>query len=92
MVGLKNLYRLVTESTASLLPSQTRVFRSDWLITLAQGLVVGSACEAGELMQYLIKNPDDWQGLQQLAEFYDYIEIQPIANNYFMIRKRHGGG
>lgn len=83
--GLKNLYRLVTESQLRYYYRRPRIPKR--LINYArEGLVVGSACEAGELMRYLVANPDDREGLEKLAEFYDYIEIQPIANNYFMVR------
>lgn len=85
MTGLKNLYRLVTESQLRYYHRRPRIPKR--LVNYArEGLVVGSACEAGELMQYLIKKPDDKEGLEKLAAFYDYIEIQPIANNYFMVR------
>ena len=85
MTGLRNLYRLVTESHLRYFYRRPRIPKR--LINYArEGLVVGSACEAGELMRYLVANRDDWQGLKELAAFYDYIEIQPIANNAFMVR------
>jgi DNA polymerase-3 subunit alpha (Gram-positive type) len=87
MTGLRNLYRLVTESHLRYFYRRPRIPKR--LINYArEGLVVGSACEAGELMRYLVANREDWEGLKELGRFYDYIEIQPIANNAFM--KRNG--
>ncbi len=84
--GLRNLYRLVTESHLRYFQRRPRIPKR--LINYArEGLVIGSACEAGELMRYLVEHPNDLDGLEKLATFYDYIEIQPIANNYFMLRK-----
>ncbi len=86
MTGLKNLYKLTTESHLRYFKRHPRIPKR--LVNYArEGLIVGSACEAGELMQHLIHHPDDDAGLKELASFYDYIEIQPLANNEFMIRK-----
>ncbi|MFP5528105.1 PolC-type DNA polymerase III [Peptococcus simiae] len=86
MTGLLNLYKLTTESHLRYYKRRPRIPKR--LINYArEGLIIGSACEAGELMQYLIHHPDDEAGLEDLAQFYDYVEIQPIDNNAFMIRK-----
>lgn len=84
--GLKNLYKLVTESHLRYFKRRPRIPKR--LLDYARGgLVIGSACEAGELIQHLIHKPEDWDGLKELASFYDYIEIQPLANNAFMVKK-----
>ena len=49
-----------------------------------EGLLVGSACEAGELYQALLRNAPD-QEIARLVNFYDYLEIQPLGNNAFML-------
>lgn len=86
MTGLKNLYRLTTESHLRYFKRRPRIPKR--LVDYArEGLLIGSACEAGELMQYILHHPDDEEGLMELSRFYDYIEIQPLDNNAFMIRK-----
>lgn len=86
MTGLLNLYKLTTESHLRYYKRRPRIPKR--LINYArEGLIIGSACEAGELMQYLIHHPEDEAGLEDLAQFYDYVEIQPVDNNAFMIRK-----
>lgn len=82
--GLKNLYELVTYSQIKHFYRKPLMYRSE-IERLREGLIVGSACEAGELYRSILLGFSDSYCLD-IADFYDYLEIQPLGNNDFLIR------
>ncbi|MGL4991101.1 MAG: PolC-type DNA polymerase III [Sarcina sp.] len=83
--GLKNLYKIISKAHLEHFFRKPRIPKT-LLQEMREGLIIGSACEGGEIYKAVVEGKTDDE-LRTLAEFYDYLEIQPIMNNEYLIRK-----